>query len=258
MVSDLPAEIAAAVAGWQREPVHVGMSGAYVFRLCHDGQERYLKSEQLGPDYELRRERDRLAWLADRLPVPRVLAYAETGDHGYLLTTAVHGRGGHEAFAPDDGVRLARVMAAGLRQIHAVPVAGCPFDASLPLRIEEARSRLERGVVDAADFEERYQGWSAADLFTELLRRRPAHTDRVFTHGDYCLPNILINEGRVSGFIDWGRAGVADRYQDLALAARSLAHNGHADATPTLFNAYGINEPDAARIEFYILLDEFF
>ena len=48
-------------------------------------------------------------------------------------------------------------------------------------------------------------------------------------HGDYCLPNIILKEHTVSGYIDVALAGVGDRYQDLALAVRSLAYNNKAD-----------------------------
>ena len=47
----------------------------------------------------------------------------------------------------------------------------------------------------------------------------------VFTHGDYCLPNSFIKDNKTVGFIDLGNAGIADKWQDLALCIRSLEHN---------------------------------
>jgi aminoglycoside phosphotransferase len=59
----------------------------------------------------------------------------------------------------------------------------------------------------------------------ELMETRPGHEDLVFTHGDYCLPNIILKDGKLSGFVDIGRARLADRYQDLGIAFRSLEYN---------------------------------
>jgi aminoglycoside phosphotransferase len=84
--------------------------------------------------------------------------------------------------------------------------------------------------------------------------------DIVFTHGDYCLPNILIDHThtQINGFIDWGRAGIADRYQDLALATRSLIYNFGPGWESLLWKEYGLETVDYGKLEFYQLIDEFF
>ena len=93
----------------------------------------------------------------------------------------------------------------------------------------------------------------------------------MFTHGDYCFPNVILRESSgeqgfptdgpglaLSGFVDCGRAGVADPYQDLALCARSVVRNLGAEWVPVFFAEYGLSVVDQERIDFYTLLDEFF
>ena len=92
---------------------------------------------------------------------------------------------------------------------------------------------------------------------TNSKRRGRTNEDLVVTHGDYCLPNVILRDGAVAGFIDVGRAGVADRHQDFACAARSIAYNYGEQFVAPFFEAYGM-APDPARIAFYQLLDEFF
>ena len=62
------------------------------------------------------------------------------------------------------------------------------------------------------------------ELLIWLEKNRPEE-DTVLTHGDFCLPNIFAENNRISGFIDLGKMGPADRWQDLAIALRSLEHN---------------------------------
>ena len=88
----------------------------------------------------------------------------------------------------------------------------------------------------------------------------------MLSHGDFCLPNLFIGNGKITGFFDLGRSGIADAYQDIALCYCSLHHNlngryggklnPNADAA-ILFDALGIR-PDWEKIRYYILLDELF
>lgn len=196
-------------------------------------------------------------WLQGRLPVPEVIAFEQDGERDWLLMSAIPGRdAAHQSEAPPD--RLVILLAQGLAHIHSLPPSDCPFDHSLDREIETARHNLINGRVDEDDFDEVRQGRSAADLFDELLRLRPAGEEIVFTHGDYCLPNILIDGDAVSGFIDWGRAGRGDLYRDIALALRSIRFNLGAEFERPFLEAYGITRPDTAKIEYFQLLDEFF
>ena len=62
----------------------------------------------------------------------------------------------------------------------------------------------------------------------------------VLLHGDYCLPNVMLDNWKFSGFIDLDHAGVGDRHVDIFWAAWSLRYNLKTDAyTDRFFDAYG-------------------
>ena len=207
---------------------------------------------------DLLREKERVEWLRGRLPVPEVLAYETDCREEYLVLSALPGLDAATLTGDRPDYNLVRLLANGLRSIHAVSFHECPFDMSLDRMIEAAGRNVARGLVDEADFDHERRSRSAAEMFEELLSRKPAVEDLVFTHGDYCLPNVLIDGEEIAGFVDWGRAGIADRYKDIALAVRSLEYNTGRDLRTMFFDAYGLSSPDADKIEYYKLLDEFF
>jgi streptomycin 3"-kinase len=99
-----------------------------------------------------------------------------------------------------------------------------------------------------------------AALAAELpLRLEPEAADRVVCHGDLCLPNILLDPEtlEVSGFVDLGRLGVADRHADLSLLLASAQDTwpGEAqhlrDQLPPLYGS----PVDADRLRFHLFLD---
>ncbi|MGH7765611.1 MAG: phosphotransferase [Candidatus Dormibacteraceae bacterium] len=47
----------------------------------------------------------------------------------------------------------------------------------------------------------------------------------VLVHGDYCLPNVLIDAGELSAVVDVGRCGLGNPADDLAAGVWTLQYN---------------------------------
>lgn len=253
----VPAILAEAITGYEWRQNVTGMSACSVFRLERAGADNLYLKIAARSGSELHEEKLRLEWLYGKLPVPEVLMFERDEERDYLLISEIEGIPASDDCFKAEPERLIERLADGLRMIHALPLADCPFDERLDRKIELARLKIERNLVDVTDFDDKRRGRAAVDLFAEMIATRPKSEDLVFTHGDYCLPNIILKNKRLSGFIDWSRAGIADRWQDIALLSRSVEYNLGERWQPFLFETLGI-EPDWEKIEFYNLLDEFF
>ncbi len=226
---------------WQQNLT--GFSSSQVFHLkCASGENLYLKTASC-VDSELAEEKQKLEWLAGKLCVPEVRLFVQTDERDYLLISEIEGNASHEDLWKEDARRAIELLAKGMRMIHGLPVADCLFDVGLEAKIEQAWVRCKLGLVDESDFDDSRLDRTATDLFRELIAGKPASEDLVFTHGDYCLPNVILCDFVISGYVDWGRAGVADRYQDIALLARSVEYNYGKYWVPFIFECLGI-EPD--------------
>jgi len=243
-------------AHFRNTPCHevlIGESGTRVFHLPGLG---YLKVTTQ-TDYTLQPEKQRLEWLHGKLPVPEVLYFAEHDSQQMMLISEIPGIPSFmEPFKGHFEEQVIHLLAEGLRTIHQVDIRACPFDHRLDTLLDMARQNLAhpRPIANT-----RWRGRSVADLYAELMATRPIEDHQVFTHGDYCMPNILIapETMTISGFIDWGHAGISDPYFDLALAARSIIRNFGEQWVSVFFEAYGLNEPVLRKISYYQLLDEF-
>lgn len=255
----VPAGLAAAVSGrtWFRDSV--GESGCAVHRLAGEGGgDLYLKSGS-GPQLDdLVDEMVRLRWLAAHLPVPPLHGFVLERDSGWMLTGRLPGRTAYQILEGDPAMApaLAVSLAHFLRRLHAIPVERCPFQADHRVRLAAARDRVDAGLIDETDFDDARIGMSAEQVWAEMMAGRPPTFDRVVTHGDFSLDNLFVVEGTVTGCIDLGRVGIADRWQDLAILWNSLTEFGE-DAAEAMLQAYGI-ALDPAKLDFHLRLDEFF
>lgn len=254
----LPDPIRSAIAGYAWTRATDGESGAAVFRLEATGRRTlYLKHGASRVADDVTAELARLEWLTGRLPVPRVRHFVRAAGQAWLVTEAVPGRNAYACLVerPERGAEIVAELARFLRGVHALPLADCPFHAGHALRMAEARRNVAAGRVDEDDFDEERRGWTAEQVWHDLVAQLPLAFDRVVTHGDFTLDNVLLADGRVTGCIDVGRAGAADPYQDLAALWNNLEEFG-GDLQRAFFRAYGIAEPDARKLRFHLCLGE--
>lgn len=257
----LPPVLAELIADATATPVLEGEAGATVLRLtAAHAPVRYLKYGTGRVADDIADEAARLSWLGGRMPCAEVVLFVRTNTAAWLLTTEVAGRTG-DGWLAEEPERLNQVIdgfAGFLRGLHALPVADCPFDAGAPVRMAAARRNLDADLVDTDDFDDEHDGWTGEEVWAKLAGLVPADGERVVTHGDFSLGNLLLDDsGRVTGAIDVGRLGTADRYQDIAIFWQNLAEFG-AEAQHRFLRGYGVATPDERRLAFHRTLDELF
>ncbi|MFC0472225.1 APH(3') family aminoglycoside O-phosphotransferase [Halalkalibacter kiskunsagensis] len=257
-MKEVPQSLARLTNGYSWEQITIGHSDSMTFLLKGSTYNHYLKIQPNNSVENLYHEKEKIEWLQGKLSVPEVLYYDKDEVNEYLLVTEIKGINASDKSYEANIHLLMELLALGLKTLHRLSIENCPFNQKLDIKIEEAKRRVENGLVDEEDFDEIRIGLKARDLYKELILNKPQNEDLVFTHGDYCLPNIIIDQGKVSGFIDLGRAGVSDRYQDLALAIRSITYNFGEEYIPFFLKEYGYKELDETKISYYQLMDEFF
>ncbi len=252
----IPAGLRQEHADWSWEATWQSEAGSLTYRLSdRRGSVRYLKLAEVGWRPSPLAEAARARWAGRHLPVPSVLDAGSDGAVEWLLTEGIPGRDAtHQAWAGEPA-RLVRALAEGLRAFHAAPARGCPFDFGLDRALALARGRQRAGLIDPArHFHPEFAHLSAADAVRRLEETRPASEDRVVCHGDYCPPNVLLSSAwGVTGFVDLGELGVADRWWDLAVATWSATWNFGPGLEDLFLEAYGVGR-DAERIAYYRLL----
>jgi kanamycin kinase len=251
-----PPQLAEVAPGWTASLAYRLVPDLTTWRLTGPtGAVRFAKVAAASERYPtLRHESERMVWAAPYLPVPTVVALHELGDVSVLLTEALPGRDAtHEEWRPDLPA-LVRALGRGLRAFHeSVGEEWCPFRFDVGRALAHVEERVRTADIDPAGFHEQHAHLTPAAALAELESHVPADEDLVVCHGDYCPPNMLLQDWRVTGFVDLGELGAADRWWDVAVGAWSVGWNFGENFETLFYESYGI-APDPARIRFFRLL----
>lgn len=257
-----PHQIAKRTAGKAFEMDTTGLSGSTVAIF----EDMVLKCERVSEESE--NHLAMLKWLDGKVPAPRVIDSVEKDGFRWTLMTKVSGEMSCADVWREDPKRLVHVLAEAMKRLWTVDISDCPVDQSAEAKLRRARKIVEAGqvdmdLVDPETFGE--NGFHSPAALLSWLEEHKPEPDLVLSHGDYCLPNIFIEDWKFSAFLDLGRSGVGDRWNDIAICWRSLRDNfgGHYGEAvegfdpDVLFEALGV-EKDAEKLRYYLLMDELF
>jgi kanamycin kinase len=252
----LPPQVQAAHDGWKCTVAWEG-ERCRTWRLTSEaGEERFAK---VGPSElypSLADEAARTRWARPWVTVPDVVEQDADGDVQWLVTIALDGVDATVEKLSMDPRTLVPMLGAALRTWHeTLPVDECPFDFRLDAALEHCRHRVTETTSSWDGLRGRNDRLTPAAALAKLERDRPPDEDLVVCHGDYCFPNVFITDGRVTGFLDVGELGVADRWWDIAIGAWSTTWNVDPKHEPLFYEGYGV-DPDPDRIAYYRLLYE--
>ncbi|WP_274365690.1 aminoglycoside 3'-phosphotransferase [Paenibacillus thermotolerans] len=192
---------------------------------------------KIGKKGSLEREYRMTRYLHGRKLAPKAIAFASDAERDYLFTEALRGEDGTADHHLEQPAKLAAAFGEYLRMLHSLPADGCPY----PNRSAEMlRQAADRGIDVSVLHEFRY---------------RPV--DGVLLHGDYCLPNIIMDRFSFQGFIDVGEGGIGDRHYDLYWGIWTLGYNLKTDRYNDVFlDAYGKADVDEEGLSFFAKLVE--
>ena len=206
----------------------------------------YLKS---APEGDLKREAELDAYFHKKGFGAKVLSYCTEQGRDWLLTERVRGEDCTHAEYLQDPKRLCDLLAERLRSLHEIDCSDCPVQNRMDAYFATAEKNYRAGLFDLSYAKDYWKEPAAEELWEAIVRERHLFQNDTLLHGDYCLPNIMLDDWQFSGFIDLGNGGVGDRHIDLFWGAWTLEFNLKTNQYRNRFlDAYGRDLVDEDKL----------
>jgi kanamycin kinase len=227
------------------------LSGAKLYDSSCSPEARVLFIEKDGgcflksaPKGKLEREAKMTRYFHSKGLSAEVLSYISDACD-WLLTKKVQGDDCTTAKYLEQPKRLCDTFAEKLAMLHAEDFSDCPVKNHTEHYLALAKRNKYADTFDKSRFPDSFGYASAEEAWMVVEKHGHLLQSDTLLHGDYCLPNIILDNWRLSGFIDLDNGGVGDRHIDVFWGIWSLWYNLKTDRYRERFiDAYGRNHVD--------------
>ena len=227
---------------------NVGHSSSTIYEgKDKDGKEVILKIQSLSSRNSLKDEYERAKWLQGKIFVPQIYFFKEIAGKQYYIQEKINGVSAHK-FS-----NFARIVGKNLKKLHSISIDDCPFKNNSTDNL--LKQVLEKIDIILPEIMELYPQMSRNEIIKFLIDNKP--TDEVLVHGDYSLPNILINEESKQAYlIDLGDLSISTKYFDLYYLKKSFVRNKKMEYFAEFLETYGIKELDEVSMKWMDIIDK--
>lgn len=238
----------------------VGQSPADVYSFSKNGDTFFLKISEViyaSTTYSVLREAKVLDWINGKLNVPELILMESNDDYEFMISKAIQAKPIADLTQYNEQ-QILGIYQQTLQQLQSIDISNCPFHSDIQTRINEAEFLLKHELINDINWDEvDLDVWDEFKSYSELLenlKEMRFKEDFVFSHGDITDTKIFLDKNEQIYFLDLGRAGIADRFVDIAFIERSLREDC-SDQTAQKF-IESLEEDDHFKRDYFLKLDE--
>lgn len=258
MTNSLPPGIKHFIADATLTSDKIGASPCKVYQFSKGKERFFLKTSTpvyAPTTYSVLREARAIEWLTGRVKVPELVLLAENEYGEAMITRAVPAR--PLADRIHAGQPVTQLFQEALRQLQNLPIKDCPLHAGAAFRLKELEYLISKGLHEQEYELDQWPGVHDEQDLLMLLHATLPEEDLVFAHGDLGDSNLFVDDKDQLYFLDLGRAGLADRWMDIAFAHRNLREDVSEKVADEFIKSLPYADVPAKR-EFFMQLDELF
>ncbi|MCL2188019.1 MAG: aminoglycoside 3'-phosphotransferase [Defluviitaleaceae bacterium] len=212
---------------------------------------------KIGSQGALTRQAEHMRYFHKKDLTARVLSYISE-EMDYLLTEKIHGDDCTAEKYLARPEKLCDLLAEQLLRLHAMDFSDCPTQNHTAWYLAKTGENYRNGTYNKDDFPDSFGYKNEAEAWAVVQANRNILQNTALIHGDYCLPNVMLNDWHFAGFIDLDNAGVGDSHVDIFWAIWSLRFNLHTDNYRQRFiDAYGRSKIDEEKLHIIAAMEVF-